>query len=259
MGGHIHPPRNSCWEGCSPFVLRRESKGSWAKIRGSQGVVWGGLGYMGKAWDPQQSLKIKNHLGTWEGWSGEKMLGPSELAPTVAPPSVVGVTPRQMTCDCTIRGRKPGSGTSSSYLTVDKSLVFLARTSPRKGPCSSKPVWNPVFPGPLLYAMGGGGPNSARSDCRGALLQGRAWKQGGDSREGEGVPLTCQHCSRLEASRALSSANRSSKTSPPTTQKGSQEPWVSIESCTPHLWSSFSPTRAQPDHGRGPAWAAPPD
>lgn len=122
MGGHIHPPTNSCWEGCSPFVLRRESKGSWAKIRGSQGVVWGGLGYMGKAWDPQQSLKIKNYLGTWEGWSGEKMLGPSELAPTAAPPSVVGVTPRQMTCDCTIRGRKPGSGTSSSYLTMDKLL-----------------------------------------------------------------------------------------------------------------------------------------
>lgn len=112
-------------------MLRRESKGSWAKIRGSRGVVRGvGLGYMEKAWDPQQSLKIKNHLGTWEGWSGEKMLGPSELAPTVAPPSVVGVTPRQMTCDCTIRGQRPGSGTSSSVLNRGQVTVFLAQTSP---------------------------------------------------------------------------------------------------------------------------------
>lgn len=46
--------------------------------------------------------------------------------------------------------------------------------------------------------------------------------------------------SRLEASRGLSSANRSSKTSPPTSEEESQEPWVSIKSCAPHLWPSLS-------------------
>lgn len=73
------------------------------------------------------------------------MLGLSELAPTVTPPGVAGATPGQMTCDCTIRGWRPGSRTSSSVLNRGQVTVFLARTSPHKGPRSSKLVWNPVF------------------------------------------------------------------------------------------------------------------
>lgn len=75
------------------------------------------------------------------------------------------------------------------YLTWDSHFLPGPDSTISKGPCSSKAVWNLVLQGPLLCLMGGGSLNSARSGCRGALLQGKVRKQGrgrGGSREGKG-------------------------------------------------------------------------
>lgn len=47
--------------------------------------------------------------------------------------------------------------------------------------------------------------------------------------------------SKLGVPRGLSSANRKSRASPPTTQQGSREPWVSINSRPANPCSCFSP------------------
>lgn len=69
---------------------------------------------------------------------------------------------------------------------MDRSLSPGPGSVAPKGPCSSSLVWNPVFLSPLLCLMREGSPNSARSKCRGALLQGRAWKQRGGRAEQQG-------------------------------------------------------------------------
>lgn len=70
--------------GAPPFLLLRESKGSWAKVGGpSRGNKWGLLFTWGKPGTPQESLKIKNHRG---GWSRGADASPRGISPSIVTP-----------------------------------------------------------------------------------------------------------------------------------------------------------------------------
>lgn len=83
-------------------MLLRESKGSWAKVRGPpRDNKWGLLVTWGKPGTPQKSLKIKNHQGRLEWGADVSLLG---ISPSiVTTPGGPGATPRQTACDCARR------------------------------------------------------------------------------------------------------------------------------------------------------------
>lgn len=79
-------------------MLLKRTKGvlgqGWGPLKGNMGA----LGYMGEAWDPQESLKVKNHQGSLEWGTEAGTLGISPSA--ITPPGGPGAAPRQMACDC---------------------------------------------------------------------------------------------------------------------------------------------------------------